>query len=127
MVEIHTLSAADFKQTMQDNDLHDGNVEQRTDLAVISIGNSFEDELADEIFANGPSSHWFKAAHNNVLNLDFDDITEGAFGAVEFGEGYVVYSEGTKEVNVTDLQSGFYLYRVVLSDGSVAQGKFVKK
>ena len=75
MVEIHTLSAADFKQTMQDNDLHDGNVEQRTDLAVISIGNSFEDELADEIFANGPSSHWFKAAHNNVLNLDFDDIT----------------------------------------------------
>lgn len=74
MVEIHTLSAADFKQTMQDNDLYDCNVEQWTDLAIISIGNSFDDELEDKIFANGPSSHWFRKQHKNVLNLDFDDI-----------------------------------------------------
>ena len=74
MVEIHTLSAADFKRTMQNNDLYDSNIEMRTDLAVISIGNSFEDDLADDIFANGPSSHWFKRRHRNVLNLDFDDI-----------------------------------------------------
>lgn len=75
MVEIHTLSVADFKHTMKDNDLYDSNIEQRTDLAVISIGNSFDDELSDDIFANGPSSHWFKCLHRNVLNLDFDDIT----------------------------------------------------
>ena len=74
MIEIHTLSVADFKRTMQDNDLYDCNIEQRADLAIISIGNSFDDELADDIFANGPSSHWFGFPHKNVLNLDFDDI-----------------------------------------------------
>lgn len=74
MVNIHTLSAADFKRTMQDNNLYDCNIEQRTDLAIISIGNSFDDELADDIFANGPSSHWFRFPHKNVLNLNFDDI-----------------------------------------------------
>lgn len=74
MVTIHTLSAADFKHTMKNNDLYDCNIEHRTDLAVISIGNSFEDDLAEDIFANGPSSHWFRYPHRNVLNLDFDDI-----------------------------------------------------
>ena len=74
MVTIHTLSAADFKHTMKNNDLYDCNIEHRTDLAVISIGNSFEDDLAEDIFANGPSSHWFRYPHKNVLNLDFDDI-----------------------------------------------------
>lgn len=74
MIDIHTLSVADFKRTMQENDLYDYNIEQRTDLAIISIGNSFDDELADDIFANGPSSHWFRFRHKNVLNLDFDDI-----------------------------------------------------
>lgn len=75
MVEIHTLSVADFKHTMQDNDLYDSNIEQRTDLAVISIGNSFEDSEPDDIFSNGPSSRWFRHQHKNVLNLTFDDIT----------------------------------------------------
>ena len=75
MVEIHTLSVADFKHTMQNNDLYDCNIEQRTDLAVISIGNSFEDSDPDDIFSNGPSSRWFRYQHKNVLNLTFDDIT----------------------------------------------------
>lgn len=75
MVEIHTLSVADFKHTMQDNDLYDCNIELRTDLAVISIGNSFEDGSPDDIFSNGPSSRWFRYQHKNVLNLTFDDIT----------------------------------------------------
>lgn len=74
MVEIHTLSVADFKHTMQENALYDCNIEQEKELAIISIGNSFDDELADHIFNNGPSSHWFKSRHKNVLNLDFDDI-----------------------------------------------------
>lgn len=75
MIEIHTLSVADFKHTMQNNDLYDSNIEQRTDLAVISIGNSFEDSDPDDIFSNGPSSRWFRHQHKNVLNLTFDDIT----------------------------------------------------
>lgn len=61
----------------------------------------------------------------DVICVNNDNVT--SFSVYNLNGATVVYSEGTKEVNVTDLQSGFYLYRVVLSDGSVAQGKFVKK
>lgn len=74
-VQIHTLSVADFKHTMRNNDLYDGTVESVPELAVISIGNSFDDFDPDDIFSNGPSSRWFRRPHPNVLNLTFDDIT----------------------------------------------------
>ncbi len=35
--------------------------------------------------------------------------------------------ENTNNANVASLQSGFYFYRVALTDGSVAQGKILKK
>lgn len=69
------MSAADFKHTMKSNDLYDCNIEQRTDVAVISIANSSEDSEPDDIFANGPSSRWFRQRHRNVLNLIFDDVS----------------------------------------------------
>lgn len=106
MVEIHTLSVADFKRTMKSNDLYDSNIEQREDIAVISIGDSFEDCDPDDIFSNGPSSRWFQYQHKNVLNLTFDDIavTEKLPPAARFeeklpaesvtsGKGYVLFDE----------------------------------
>lgn len=51
IVEIHTLSAADFKCTMKDNNLYDWNIEQHADLVIISIGHSFKDDMGDDIFA----------------------------------------------------------------------------
>lgn len=96
MVEIHTLSAADFKHTMKSNDLYDCNIEQRTDVAVISIANSSEDSEPDDIFSNGPSSRWFRQRHRNVLNLIFDDVsasgTEPLAGSSD-GDGYVLFDE----------------------------------
>ena len=111
MVEIHTLSAADFKHTMKSNDLYDCNIEQRTDVAVISIANSSEDSEPDDIFSNGPSSRWFRQRHRNVLkpssrwfrqrhrnvlNLIFDDVsasgTEPLAGSSD-GDGYVIFDE----------------------------------
>lgn len=56
MVQIHTLSVADFKHTMRNNDLYDSTIESMPELAVISIGNSFDDFDPDDIFSNGPSS-----------------------------------------------------------------------
>lgn len=96
MVEIHTLSAADFKHTMKSNDLYDCNIEQRTDVAVISIANSSEDSEPDDIFSNGPSSRWFRQRHRNVLNLTFDDVVPGekvpADGSPA-GNRYVLFDE----------------------------------
>lgn len=90
------MSVADFKHTMKNNDLYDCNIEQRTDVAVISIGNSFEDSEPDDIFSNDPSSRWFRQRHRNVLNLTFDDIS--AFGVEPLagssaGDGYVLFDE----------------------------------
>jgi len=75
MVQIHTLSVADFKHTMRNNDLYDSTIESIPELAVISIANSFDDFNPDDIFSNGPSSRWFSRRHRNVLNMTFDDIT----------------------------------------------------
>ena len=90
------MSAADFKHTMKSNDLYDCNIEQRTDVAVISIANSSEDSEPDDIFANGPSSRWFRQRHRNVLNLIFDDVsasgTEPLAGSSD-GDGYVIFDE----------------------------------
>lgn len=95
MVDIHTLSAADFKSTMRDNGLDDSNVEERTDLAVISVCNSFEDGPADGMFSNGPSSHWFRLPHGNVLNLDFDDIAApDEWESLSKCDRYVLFDEG---------------------------------
>ena len=106
MVEIHTLSVADFKRTMKNNDLYDSNIEQREDIAVISIGDSFEDCDPDDIFSNGPSSRWFRYQHKNVLNLTFDDIAVSEklqpaarfkeklpAGSVTSGKGYILFDE----------------------------------
>lgn len=88
------MSAADFKHTMRSNDLYDSNIELRTDLAVISIGNSFEDDIADDIFANGPSSHWFRKRHRNVLNMDFDDIAApGEWKNLSKCDRYVLFDD----------------------------------
>ena len=48
MVQIHTLSVADFKHTMRNNDLYDSTIESMPELAVISIGNSFDDFDPDD-------------------------------------------------------------------------------
>ena len=83
------MSAADFKHTMKSNDLYDCNIEQRTDVAVISIANSSEDSEPDDIFAN-------RQRHRNVLNLIFDDVsasgTEPLAGSSD-GDGYVIFDE----------------------------------
>ena len=90
------MSAADFKHTMKNNDLYDCNIEQRTDVAVISIANSSEDSDPDDIFANGPSSRWFQQRHRNVLNLMFDDISASgaeSLAGSSAGDGYVLFDE----------------------------------
>ncbi len=50
MVQIHTLSVADFKHTMRNNDLYDSTIESIPELAVISIANSFDDFNPDDKF-----------------------------------------------------------------------------
>ena len=100
MVQIHTLSVADFKHTMRNNDLYDSTIESMPELAVISIANSFDDFNPDDIFSNGPSSRWFSRRHRNVLNMTFDDITSpekwqflSQFGNTSAGKDYILFDQ----------------------------------
>lgn len=102
MVQIHTLSVADFKHTMRNNDLYDSTIESMPELAVISIANSFDDFNPDDIFSNGPSSRWFSRRHRNVLNMTFDDITSpekwqllSQFGKTSAGKDYILFDQDT--------------------------------
>ena len=61
----------------------------------------------------------------DVVRVNSEDVT--AIYVYSLNGSVVAHSEGVNYVNVSGLQSGFYLYRITLADGTVAQGKIVKK
>ena len=62
----------EFDEMMEKMGLNDENIENETDLAIISICGC-KDAIA---FWGDTDEHWFKQNHSNVLNLDFDDVYE---------------------------------------------------
>lgn len=68
-MRIRTLQHEVFDEKCYKLNVFDYNVDEYNHLAFISIiGTSLTDD--DNL------SHWFKTNHNNVLNLELDDITE---------------------------------------------------
>jgi len=114
---------------MQDNNLYDCNIEKWTNLAIISISNSFDDELADDIFANGPSSHWFRLPHKNVLNLNFDDIVAPEeWKAISECSRFVLFNEDMAHqiVKFVDTNRFAYIWIVHCSAGVSRSGAISK-
>lgn len=77
MHKISVLSHINFDNTMSVNDWTDINVDKLKDTAFISIcclpeikHNYLEEHLHET------DEHWFKKSHDNVLNVEFDDIVE---------------------------------------------------
>lgn len=93
-----------------------------TKYEVIDITDQFggvEETIANNgisVYPN-PASDIVRVNSNQVSSISIYNLN----GAI------VAQAEGTNAISVSDLQNGFYLYRVVLEDGSVAQGKIVKK
>src|SRR5271157_5402270 len=84
MRKINILSRKEFVSLMIQNNLNDTNIEEKTDLFIISI------EGMSEI--SGEMPHYFKNNHINVLNINFDDIIAEI-------EGYKAIDEKqTKEI-----------------------------
>lgn len=65
MKKVFCYSYCEFCKLMEDNGWNDNNLP--TDIAFISIGSGRPKD-------NEP--HYFKENHDNVINLDFDDITD---------------------------------------------------
>lgn len=66
-------SHQDFDLYCEANGWNDDNVEELTDKAFISIISS---EECQKYYLEEDEVHWFKREHPNVINLEFDDITE---------------------------------------------------
>ena len=89
---------------------------------VIDVTDEFagvEDAVADNAVKAYPNPA------TDVVRVNSEDVT--AIYVYSLNGSVVAHSEGVNYVNVSGLQSGFYLYRVTLADGIVAQGKIVKK
>lgn len=69
---IDVLSQRDFDDKMKEMGLDDSNVEQMNDSAFISIIGT--KECLDNYLHEGATEHFFKSDHDNVINLDFDDV-----------------------------------------------------
>lgn len=71
---VSVYSHSDFDALMQKMDVNDGNVEQKfNNLAFISIVGTDE---CQKYYLEEEEKHWFSSNHKNVLNLEFDDISE---------------------------------------------------
>lgn len=89
---------------------------------VIDVTDEFagvEDAVADNAVKVYPNPA------TDVVRVNSEDVT--AIYVYSLNGSVVAHAEGVNYVNVSGLQSGFYLYRVTLADGTVAQGKIVKK
>ena len=89
---------------------------------VIDVTDEFagvEDAVADNAVKAYPNPA------TDVVRVNSEDVT--AIYVYSLNGSVVAHSEGVNYVNVSGLQSGFYLYRITLADGTVAQGKIVKK
>ena len=89
---------------------------------VIDVTDEFagvEDAVADNAVKVYPNPA------TDVVRVNSEDVT--AIYVYSLNGSVVAHSEGVNYVNVSGLQSGFYLYRITLADGTVAQGKIVKK
>lgn len=89
---------------------------------VIDVTDEFagvEDAVADNAVKVYPNPA------TDVVRVNSEDVK--AIYVYSLNGSVVAHAEGVSYVNVSNLQSGFYLYRVTLADGTVAQGKIVKK
>ena len=89
---------------------------------VIDVTDEFagvEDAVADNAVTVYPNPA------TDVVRVNSEDVA--AIYVYSLNGSVVAHAEGVNYVNVSGLQSGFYLYRVTFADGTVAQGKIVKK
>lgn len=72
-MQAQTYSHSHFNEMCEDIDVNDSNVDTFIDTAFISI--CCTDECR-QYYLEDKTGHYFKQNHNNVLNIEFDDLTE---------------------------------------------------
>lgn len=72
-VKIECYSQVGFESQMRANGLNDSNVDSASDLSFISIIGT--KECLEFWLKEADTEHYFNGVHNNVLNLEFDDLS----------------------------------------------------
>ncbi len=70
-IRILVFSHQQFDNVCEAHGWDDSNVESLEDMAFISIIGTDE---CRKFYMNDERDHWFRENHNNVLNLEFDDL-----------------------------------------------------
>lgn len=73
MKRVNVYSHQEFNNICETENICDNNVESLTDKAFISIVGT---EECRKYYLEDETSHWFNEEHTNVINLQFDDLTE---------------------------------------------------
>lgn len=122
-MEIKVLSHVDFDELCEENNWSDSNIPEN--IAFISIiGTDF---IRDR-FLERKDGHWFKEEHDNVLNLEFDDV-EREFEFKD-GKAYPISDEQVKKsvsFIMNNLGKDFIIHCYAGISRSVAFGSFIKQ
>ena len=98
-VKINVLSHKAFDNTMRDFNINDTNVDNKTDLAFISIIGT--EECLKYYLHEEDTKHYFNNEHTNVLNLDFDDIKYSQYsGPLDSPESEPIEYDLMKELHM---------------------------
>lgn len=89
MNKILVFSHGEFDKFCMENNYNDDNVDKQNNIAFISIIGS---DNCLKYYLHEDAKHWFQQNHNNVLNLEFDDIEEDIYF-----DGYLLSSFAIKD------------------------------
>jgi len=85
-MEVHVLGKKEFDMLMLRNNINDDNVDDRDKIMLISI--------VDTDIWNDGREHYFKENHENVFNLEFDDVEhDGEPSPTNWNKGTKAFSE----------------------------------
>lgn len=101
MCKVLVYSHKEFNDICKKNGWNDNNVDSRNDIAFISIIGSAN---CLKYYLEEDASHWFASNHNNVLNLEFDDIS-GDNKVVWKGHEMIPISENDAEKCVNFIEN----------------------
>ena len=126
MAEIKIFSQEAFDEYCVNNGINDDNVEKLDNKAFISIIGT--KDIVEKYLEEPDTKHYFKENHNNVLNLEFDDVSED----VEFRgiKALAITSEQCDElVDFIDSNVGkdFYIHCRAGISRSRAVGRFIRE
>lgn len=98
MQTVNVFSHLKFDNTMKENNWTDETVDNLSNCAFISIccNSEIKKNYIEEV-KHETDEHWFSKPHLNVLNVDFDDVTENVL-ETKYGQAIGITIEQAQQI-----------------------------